>query len=43
MATATQNDQVNDIQLKVLKETISAIQADPELGKCDLPPLIDPW
>ncbi len=34
MTTAENVDRVNGINLNVLKETVSAIQGDPELGKC---------
>ena len=34
MLTAATTTRVNGIDLKVLNETVGAIQADPELGKC---------
>lgn len=34
MVTAETSNRVNGIDLTVLKETVGAIQADPELGKC---------
>ncbi len=34
MSAAETNNRVNGINLNVLKETVSAVQADPELGKC---------
>jgi len=34
MTTLTDSTRVNGINLKVLSETVQAIQADPDLGKC---------
>ena len=34
MATEERVNRVNGINLDVLKETVSAIKGDPELGKC---------